>query len=219
MTDFPVLLSPIEVGHTTLRNRVMMGSIHTGLEDRAKDVDKLAAYFAERARGQVGLIVTGGYAPNKRGWLKPFSSEMTNRLQAMRHTRVTDAVHAEGGAIAMQVEAALPAAEAGRIVTFGITPDRPETGYGYLELAGAGEGPQPLARFVEKPDADRAGQMLAAGNYLWNAGIFLFSARTMIEAFRAHAPAYLEPVQQALDQAPATEDGRFRVPQILGTEG
>ena len=113
----------------------------------------------------------------------------------------SDHVIPDAAAFAATVAQGAQAAAQGRIVTFGITPDRPETGYGYLELASAGEGPQPLARFVEKPDADRAGQMLAAGNYLWNAGIFLFSARTMIEAFRAHAPAYLEPVQQALDQA------------------
>ncbi|SET95983.1 mannose-1-phosphate guanylyltransferase/mannose-6-phosphate isomerase [Paracoccus homiensis] len=93
-----------------------------------------------------------------------------------------------------------PAAD-GRIVTFGITPDRPETGYGYLELAGQGDGPQPLARFVEKPDAERAAQMLAQGNFLWNAGIFLFKASSMIDAFRQHAPEYLDPVGQALSQA------------------
>ncbi|WP_378944861.1 mannose-1-phosphate guanylyltransferase/mannose-6-phosphate isomerase [Paracoccus sp. R86501] len=93
------------------------------------------------------------------------------------------------------------AAQQGRIVTFGITPDRPETGYGYLELASTGAGPQPLARFVEKPDAERAAQMVEAGNYLWNAGIFLFSARAMIQAFRDHAADYIEPVQAALDQA------------------
>lgn len=103
MTDFPVLLSPIEVGHTTLRNRVMMGSIHTGLEDRAKDVDKLAAYFAERARGGVALIVTGGYAPNRTGWLLPFAAKLTNRLEARRHRRVTDAVHREDGKILLQI--------------------------------------------------------------------------------------------------------------------
>ena len=80
-----------------------MGSMHTGLEDRRRDIPRLAAYFAERARGGVGLIVTGGYAPNKRGWLKPFASEMSSRLQAMRHREVTDAVHDEGGAIALQV--------------------------------------------------------------------------------------------------------------------
>ena len=103
MTTYPHLLAPLTIGDLTLRNRVVMGSMHTGLEDRPWDIDKLAAYFAERAHGEVGLIITGGYAPNKRGWLKPFASEMTNRLQAARHHRVTDAVHEAGGAIAMQV--------------------------------------------------------------------------------------------------------------------
>ncbi|WP_109507285.1 NADPH-dependent 2,4-dienoyl-CoA reductase [Nocardioides speluncae] len=97
------LLSPLTIGDLTLRNRVVMGSMHTGLEDRRHDLPKLAAYFAERARGGTGLIITGGYAPNKRGWLKPFASELTTRLQAMRHREVTDAVHAEDGAIALQV--------------------------------------------------------------------------------------------------------------------
>jgi 2,4-dienoyl-CoA reductase (NADPH2) len=97
------LLSPLTVGGLTLRNRVVMGSMHTGLEDHVWDIPKLAAYFAERARGGVGLIVTGGYAPNKRGWLKPFASEMSSRLHAMRHREITDAVHAEGAAIALQV--------------------------------------------------------------------------------------------------------------------
>ena len=77
--------------------------MHTGLEDRPWHLPQLAAYAAERARGGVGLIVTGGYAPTRRGWLKPFAAEMTTRLQAMRHREVTDAVHAEGGAIALQV--------------------------------------------------------------------------------------------------------------------
>jgi 2,4-dienoyl-CoA reductase (NADPH2) len=102
-TTYPHLLEPITLGDLRLRNRVVMGSMHTGLEDHVWDLPKLAAYAAERARGQVGLIITGGYAPTKRGWLKPFAAEMTTRLQAMRHREVTDAVHAEGGAIAMQV--------------------------------------------------------------------------------------------------------------------
>ncbi|MEP9384399.1 NADPH-dependent 2,4-dienoyl-CoA reductase [Nocardioides sp. KR10-350] len=97
------LLSPLTVGGFTLRNRVVMGSMHTGLEDRVWDLPKLAAYVAERAKGGVGLIVTGGYSPNKRGWLKPFASEMSNRLHAARHVRVTDAVHEHDGAIALQV--------------------------------------------------------------------------------------------------------------------
>src|SRR5262249_50437094 len=100
---YPRLLAPITLGDLTLRNRVVMGSMHTGLEDRVRDLPALAAYVAARARGGVGLIVTGGYAPDKRGWLKPFASEMTTRLQAMRHLEVTEAVHAEGGAIALQV--------------------------------------------------------------------------------------------------------------------
>ena len=113
----------------------------------------------------------------------------------------SDHVIPDPKAFAAAVSEGAQAAKQGRIVTFGITPDRPETGYGYLELAGGGEGPQPLARFVEKPDAERAAQMLAQGNYLWNAGIFLFSARAMIEAFHAHAPDYQTPVRAALDGA------------------
>jgi len=101
------------------------------------------------------------------------------------------------------VQAAAKAAEAGNLVTFGIKPNRPETGYGYLELAAAPEGlapiPQKLMQFVEKPDAARAAEMLAAGNFLWNAGIFLFSVSTIIEAFKAHAPQLIDPVGKAVD--------------------
>jgi mannose-1-phosphate guanylyltransferase / mannose-6-phosphate isomerase len=90
-------------------------------------------------------------------------------------------------------------------VTFGITPDRPETGYGYLELAGgadpAADSPQPLARFVEKPGAERAAEMLAAGNFLWNAGIFLFAAKTIVAAYEAHAPELVTGVRAALEGA------------------
>ncbi|WP_193749491.1 NADPH-dependent 2,4-dienoyl-CoA reductase [Rhodococcus triatomae] len=96
-------MSPLDLGFTTLRNRVVMGSMHTGLEDRTKDVPKLAAYFAERARGGVGLIVTGGYAPNRTGWLLPFGADLITRKQASRHREITDAVHAEGGKIALQI--------------------------------------------------------------------------------------------------------------------
>ncbi len=103
MSPYPHLLAPIRLGDLELRNRVVMGSMHTGLEDSVRDLPALAAYFAERARGGVGLAITGGYAPNKRGWLKPLASELTTRLQAMRHREVTGAVHAEGGAIALQV--------------------------------------------------------------------------------------------------------------------
>ncbi|NYG54068.1 FAD-dependent oxidoreductase [Nocardioides perillae] len=102
-SPFPHLLAPLTVGDLTLRNRTVMGSMHTGLEDAVRDLPKLAAYYAERARGGAGLIVTGGYSPTKRGWLKPLAGEMSTRLHAARHRQVTDAVHAEGGAIALQV--------------------------------------------------------------------------------------------------------------------
>lgn len=100
---YPHLLAPLDLGFTTLRNRVLMGSMHTGLEDKAADYDKLAAFFAERARGGVGLIVTGGIAPNIEGWLKPMSGTMSMPWHVGRHRKVTRAVHAEGGKICMQI--------------------------------------------------------------------------------------------------------------------
>src|SRR4051794_3682212 len=87
LPSFPHLLAPLDLGFTTLKNRVLMGSMHVGLEDRAKNFDKLAAYFAERARGGVGLIVTGGFAPNWEGWLFPFASKLSSRLEVARHRK------------------------------------------------------------------------------------------------------------------------------------
>ncbi|MBT8046989.1 MAG: NADPH-dependent 2,4-dienoyl-CoA reductase [Xanthomonadales bacterium] len=101
--NYPNLLAPLDLGFVTLKNRVLMGSMHTGLEDRAKDYPKLAAYFAERAAGGVGLIVTGGMAPTVRGWLAPFASSMIFPWQVRLHRKVTRAVHAEGGRICMQI--------------------------------------------------------------------------------------------------------------------
>jgi 2,4-dienoyl-CoA reductase (NADPH2) len=100
---YPHLLTPLDLGFTQLRNRVLMGSMHTGLEDRMRHVGALAEYFAERARGGVALAITGGYAPNKRGWLLPLGSEMSSRHVARRHRAITDAVHDEGGKIALQL--------------------------------------------------------------------------------------------------------------------
>jgi len=101
--NYPHLLAPLDLGFITLKNRVLMGSMHTGLEDHARDYPKLAAYFAERAAGGVGLIVTGGMAPTIRGWLAPFASSMIFPWQVRHHGLVTDAVHAEGGRICMQI--------------------------------------------------------------------------------------------------------------------
>lgn len=109
----------------------------------------------------------------------------------------TDAFH-------QAIRSGLGAISQGRLVTFGIAPDRPETGYGYLELALATVGndePVELAAFVEKPDAEKAVQMLSAGNFLWNAGIFLFRASDIVEAYRKYAPEMVEAVTQAVEQA------------------
>lgn len=103
MTEYPNLLSPLDLGFTTLRNRVLMGSMHTGLEDRASRFPQLAEYYAERARGGVGLIVTGGFAPNRTGWLLPLASKLSTPAEAKHHHLLTSAVHAEGGKIALQI--------------------------------------------------------------------------------------------------------------------
>jgi len=101
--NHPHLFAPLDLGHVTLPNRILMGSMHTGLEDKASDYDKLAAYFAERARGGVGLMVTGGIAPSIQGWLKPFGGRLTMPWHKPRHRKLTGAVHAEGGRICLQI--------------------------------------------------------------------------------------------------------------------
>ncbi|WP_405757896.1 MULTISPECIES: FAD-dependent oxidoreductase [unclassified Streptomyces] len=100
---YPHLLSPLDLGFTTLPNRVIMGSMHTGLEEHAGGFERLAAFYAERARGGAGLIVTGGIAPNDAG--RPFEggSRLTTEEEAAEHRVITEAVHAEGGKIAMQI--------------------------------------------------------------------------------------------------------------------
>ena len=102
-TNYPHLLAPLDLGFTQLKNRVLMGSMHTGLEDGRKYFDRMAAYFAERARGGVGLIVTGGFAPNIEGWSKPFAGTLATHGAARRHQSITRAVHTEGAKIALQI--------------------------------------------------------------------------------------------------------------------
>ncbi|BEE06054.1 FAD-dependent oxidoreductase [Aeromonas sp. S11(2024)] len=103
MSRYPTLLTPLDLGFTQLRNRVLMGSMHTGLEEEKGGFDKLAAFYAERARGGVGLIVTGGIAPNLRGRLVPHGSQLSFPWQVSKHKKVTSAVHQEGGKIALQI--------------------------------------------------------------------------------------------------------------------
>lgn len=97
------IFKPLDLGFTTLKNRILMGSMHTGLEEEKNGIDKIAAYYAERAKGGVGLIVTGGIAPNIQGWTGPFSARMSNKKHAKHHQKITKAVHEEGGKICMQI--------------------------------------------------------------------------------------------------------------------
>lgn len=102
-SDYPLMLEPLDLGFTKLKNRVVMGSMHTGLEDRLWNRTKFAEYFAERARGGVGLIITGGFNPNRKGWFYPFSGSMINRADSLSHIPITRAVHKAGGKICMQI--------------------------------------------------------------------------------------------------------------------
>ncbi|WP_417878664.1 FAD-dependent oxidoreductase [Vibrio sp.] len=100
---YPHLLAPLDLGFTQLRNRVLMGSMHTGLEEERGELKKLAAFYEERAKGGVGLIVTGGFSPNLRGRLAPFSAQLSTSSHAKKHRVVTEAVHKHGGKIALQI--------------------------------------------------------------------------------------------------------------------
>lgn len=103
MAKYSHLLAPLDLGFTTLRNRTLMGSMHTGLEESPNGFHRMAAYFAERARGGVGLIVTGGIAPNKEGAVGPGASKMDSEKEVEEHKIVTQAVHEAGGKICMQI--------------------------------------------------------------------------------------------------------------------
>ncbi|MFD1194854.1 FAD-dependent oxidoreductase [Seohaeicola saemankumensis] len=102
MTAYPHLLAPLDLGHVTLKNRVLMGSMHTGLEE-TKDWNRVAEFYAARARGGVGLMVTGGMAPNREGGVFPGAAGLFNDQDIANHRIVTDRVHAAGGRIAMQI--------------------------------------------------------------------------------------------------------------------
>jgi 2,4-dienoyl-CoA reductase (NADPH2) len=100
---YPHLFDPLDLGFTTLKNRVIMGSMHTGLEENPDGLERLAAYFAERARGEVGLIVTGGFSPNLEGCVADHAARLSTEEEADRHRIVTTAVHDNGGKIALQI--------------------------------------------------------------------------------------------------------------------
>ncbi|GAB2524119.1 NADPH-dependent 2,4-dienoyl-CoA reductase [Nocardiopsis aegyptia] len=103
MSEYPHLLEPLDLGFTTLPNRVIMGSMHVGLEEVPQGFERMAAFYAERARGGVGLIVTGGIAPNAEGATFKGAAKLTTEAEADEHRQITEAVHREGGRIAMQI--------------------------------------------------------------------------------------------------------------------
>jgi 2,4-dienoyl-CoA reductase (NADPH2) len=144
MAPYPHLLAPLPLGFTTLKNRMLMGSMHTGLEEAPNGFAKLAAFYAARARGGVGLIVTGGIAPNFSGRIEPRASQLSFGWQVAKHRVVTDAVHAAGGRIAMQIlhggrYAYHPLAVAPSALKSPITPFRPRalTNWGVRRTIGA----------------------------------------------------------------------------------
>ncbi len=100
---YPHLFSPLDLGPITLPNRILMGSMHTGLEEARGGFTRLASFYRARAKGEVGLIVTGGISPNRQGWLAPFGARMASKADVRHHQEVTHAVHEAGGRIAMQI--------------------------------------------------------------------------------------------------------------------
>jgi len=101
--SYPHVMQSLDLGFTQIKNRVLMGSMHTGLEEEKNGMKKLAAFYAARAKGGVGLIVTGGIAPNRAGWVQPFASRMSTKKHAEKHKQITRKVHEEGGKICMQI--------------------------------------------------------------------------------------------------------------------
>jgi 2,4-dienoyl-CoA reductase (NADPH2) len=102
-TPFKALFQPLDLGFTHLKNRILMGSMHTGLEEDKENLNRLAQFYRERALGGVGLIVTGGFAPNRSGRLAPFAAKLTNSKEQNKHELITHTVHEAGGKIALQI--------------------------------------------------------------------------------------------------------------------
>jgi 2,4-dienoyl-CoA reductase (NADPH2) len=171
INPYPHLLAPLPLGFTTLKNRVLMGSMHTGLEEAPDGFNKLAAYYAARAQGGAGLIVTGGIAPNFAGRVEPRASQLSYPWQVGKHRIITDAVHAAGGKIAMQIlhagrYACHPLSVAPSSLKSPITPFRPRA------LTGWGVG-RTIAAYVRCAQlAQRAGydgvEIMGSEGYLIN---------------------------------------------------
>ena len=177
----------------------------TGADFRFIAAEQLSEIGVEKAR-----ILLEPCARNTAPAVLAAALALEDQPDALMLVAPSDHVINDADAFRAAIAAGEAAAAAGKLVTFGITPDRPETGYGYLELPGApGDAPvaTDLVRFVEKPDAATAAEMLATGKFLWNAGIFLFRVADVIAAFEAHAPDLLPPCRRAV--AEGREDLMF----------
>ena len=168
---YPHLLAPLDLGFTTLANRVLMGSMHTGLEEASDGYERMAAFYAERARGGVGLIVTGGIAPNFSGRLEPRASQLSFPWQVGRHRLITQAVHAAGGKIALQIlhagrYAYHPLSVAPSAVRSPITPFKPRalSGWGVRRTIAAYAR---CARLAQRAGYDGV-EIMASEGYLIN---------------------------------------------------
>lgn len=175
--------------------------IVTGVDQRFRVVEQMAAIH----RSAEAVLVEPDARNTAPAVLAAAMSVAKDDPDGVMLVLPSDHLIADTNEFLAAVAAALPRARDGDLVTFGIAPDRPETGYGYLELFDAAARlavePQPLLRFVEKPDAVRAKAMLDGGRHLWNAGIFLMSAQAVIAAFEQHAPDILESVSTAVAEA------------------
>lgn len=211
--QFAPLLGPESLFQASLRRLSGPGFAPPLVLSHA-DFRFLAAEQAAAAGVQAATILLEPEARNTAPAIlcAAFHLEAAGEGEALMLVAPSDHVIADVPAFLAAVEAGIPAAEAGRLVAFGIRPDRAETGYGYLEIGEAGADPGaipgsapaavpvaiPVIRFVEKPDAARAEAMLAAGRFLWNAGIFLFRVRNIIAAFESLAPEMVAPCRAAV---------------------
>ena len=169
--SYPHLLQPLDLGFTQLKNRVIMGSMHTGLEEEKQGFSKLAAFYEERAKGGVGLIITGGISPNFRGNLVPFGSQLTWFWQAPKHRQITDAVHRHQGKICMQLLHAgrygyHPFSQAPSAIQSPITPFKPSAMSG-RQVRGAINDFAKSAKLAQKAGYDGV-EIMGSEGYLIN---------------------------------------------------
>lgn len=201
--SYPKQFTALSGGDTLFRNTLRRAAAVTSAAPVAMTHDDYRFIAADQMAGFGGRVVVEPASRNT-GPAICTAALLAYRTDPNALTLVLPSDHAirKEEAFADAIRRATPVAAEGAIVTFGITPDRPATGYGYIECEDVCDGdPAPFARFVEKPEAAAAAAMISTGRYLWNAGMFLFAARTVVDAFREHAPDILAHCQRAISGA------------------